>query len=147
MLLVACLGIRPAASQVGVELDPVVVGLPVVDIGHAGDGSERLVLATTDGMLWVVEDGQLAPQPWLDLSDRVVCCGESGFAAFAFHPEFPTRDEVFVLYTRVGPQLAQAKDSVLSRIRLAADGSGRFDPATEVILLRIPEPASNHNAN
>ncbi|MDA8016734.1 MAG: PQQ-dependent sugar dehydrogenase [Thermoanaerobaculia bacterium] len=135
-----------AGELTAIDLVPVVTDFAAVDIGHLGDGSGRLVLATTEGRLWTVEEGKLANRPLLDISDRVVCCGESGFAAFAFHPDFPERDEAFLLYTRTGDQLGPAKDSVLSRVRVSPQ-SPLLGEVREEILLRIREPASNHNAN
>ena len=147
--------VMAGSGQPLAELQPVVDGFSVVKIGHFGDGSGRVVLGTTAGLIFQLSDPRAAAVPsgefklLLDLRSRVECCGEQGLASFAFPAGFPQRGEMYVLYVRSGPGAAQAPDSVLSRFFLAADtdaGELRFDPASEEILLRIPQPAGNHNA-
>ncbi|HLY35323.1 MAG TPA: PQQ-dependent sugar dehydrogenase, partial [Candidatus Limnocylindria bacterium] len=63
--------------------------------------------------------------------------GERGLLGLAFHPGFPDPPRIFVDYTRQ-PDGA----TVISELQATA---GRADPASERILLVIPQPYANHN--
>lgn len=77
---------------------------------------------------------------FVDLRDRVESApNEAGLLGMAFHPDFADNGEVFLSYTRANP-LA----SVLSRF-ISHDGGLTLDPASEVVLLTVPQPYSNHN--
>ncbi len=63
---------------------------------------------------------------------------ETGLLGMAFHPNFPTDDRVFLSYTiQEGSQLV----SRVSSFRSSATALG----TTEVVVLRVNQPASNHN--
>ncbi|MEJ5199667.1 MAG: Flp pilus assembly protein CpaB, partial [Anaerolineae bacterium] len=64
---------------------PVVSGLSApVHIAHAGDGSGRLFLVEQAGRIRILAGGALQPTPFLDIADRVSCCGERGLLSIAF---------------------------------------------------------------
>lgn len=145
--LVGCALGAPLASQVpDLELELVFEGSRIIDVGHFGDGSDRLLLAATEGRIYVIEDGVLAADPVLDIRDRSECCGEQGFASFAVHPEFPATPEIFVMYTARFGAIGGAPDDVLSRFTWSP-AAGRFDASSEVEILRIPQPDPTHNGN
>ena len=79
---------------------------------------------------------------FIDLGTRVSSGGETGLLGMAFHSGFPASDQrVYLAYTAlVGSQLV----SRLSEFR-SADGGLTLDPASEVILLSVNQPQSNHN--
>ena len=61
----------------GLGLEPVVSGLgPITGVTHAGDG--RLFVVEQPGRIRVVVDGQLLPQPFLDVSAQTSSDGERG---------------------------------------------------------------------
>ena len=82
-----------------------------------------------------------AASDFLDISDHVTCCGETGLLGVAFHPGFPDSDaRVYVSYTTtVGAQLV----SRLS-VYTSSDHGATLDPASETILLQVDQPESNH---
>src|SRR5690606_36783559 len=77
-------------AGVGLELVEVAGGFDrPVYVTNAGDGSGRLFVVGLDGVVWVIEDGQVLDEPFLDVSDIVRDeDGEQGFFAIAFHPEY-----------------------------------------------------------
>lgn len=103
---------------------------------HAGDGSGRLFLVQQGGSVRVLAGGQLLAQPFLSIP--VSCCGERGLLGLAFHPDYPSNGFFYVSYTD------SQGDSVVSRFEVSADPN-RADPASEVVLLRVAQPESNHN--
>ena len=115
---------------------PVVAGLDrPVDLKHAGDG--RLFVVEKQGVIRIVRDDVLLPEPFVDLRDRVGSgASEQGLLGLAFHPRFAENGRLFVNYTDT------AGDTVVARYLASGD---RADPASEVILLRIAQPFANHN--
>lgn len=110
-------------------------------VTHAGDGSGRLFVVQRGGQIRIVEpDGSVLPQPFLDISSRVVTSGqEQGLLGLAFHPKYATTGRFFVNYTRQ-PDGA----NVIAEFRVSSS-SDVADPASERTLIAIPDPAANHN--
>lgn len=115
---------------------PVVSGLrQPVDLQHAGDG--RLFVVEKPGVIRILRAGQLDPEPFLDLRDRVGSgSSEQGLLGLAFHPRFAETGALFVNYTD------GAGDTVIARFTASGE---RADPASATVLLRIPQPFANHN--
>ena len=134
----------PAAAQ-GLALDPVeAVGALTrpVAIAAPGDGSGRLFIAQQTGEIVILDGGSLLATPFLDLSARVTCCGESGLLGLAFHPDYGTNGQFFVDFTEtVGGQLR----TVVARYTVAAGDPDVADPLSEDVLFTVDQPAGNHN--
>jgi glucose/arabinose dehydrogenase len=136
-LVTACGG--AAEGQETIRLEPVVDGLvrPVF-VTHAGDGSGRLFVVEQEGFVLVLGADGLEEEPFLDLSQKVLCCGERGLLGLAFHPSFPDDPRLFVDYTR-------RPDGATVVSELTVGDSGRPNPGSERVLLTIGQPFSNHN--
>ena len=108
-----------------------------VDIQSANDGSGRLFIIEKYGVIRVYENGQLLPQPFLDITDRVDDSGnEMGLLGFAFHPDYEQKGYFYVNYTGDGGN---------TRIsRFQANGN-LADADSEKVLLVIEQPYPNHN--
>jgi uncharacterized repeat protein (TIGR03806 family) len=66
---------------------------------------------------------------------------ERGLLGMAFHPNYPTDPRVYLFYTgTVGSQLVDR----VSQFRLASNGT-QLDPASELELFNVNDPATNHN--
>ena len=127
-------------ASIRVELESVVGGLDTpVGIAHAGDGSGRLFVLEKVGRIRVVQDRALLPTPFLDITGRVGSSqNEQGLLGLAFHPDYTANGLFFVNYTdRQG-------DTVVARFSVSAD-PGQAEPASEVVLLTLDQPAGNHN--
>ena len=77
----------------------------------------------------------------LDIRPRVSTQGEGGLLGVAFHPDFSQNGYLYVHYTTTGPFR-----SVFSRFETDPENPRMFDPDSELILLEVNQPASNHNA-
>ncbi len=129
----------PPAEAGDLRLRSVATGLSLpLALTHAGDRSGRLFIAEQTGRIRVLSGGRLSPEPFLDLSDRISCCGERGLLGLAFHPRYAENGLFYVGYTD------PAGDTVISRFSVSADPD-RADPGSELILLTFDQPASNHN--
>lgn len=77
-----------------------------------------------------------------DLSDRVYVnerwLGEVGLLGIALHPRFPSDPRVFLSYTARTHELVLRISSFRVREHV-------IDPASEVVLLEVPQPFENHN--
>lgn len=112
----------------------------------APDGSGRRFLAQQTGKIRILpkdEGSASGDAVFLDLSDRNMAEKdfEEGLIGFAFHRDFATNRKFYVCYSQQGP-----KRSVVSEFQASTGDSSRADPATERILLEIPQPDWNHNS-
>ena len=78
---------------------------------------------------------------FLDITDRVNEGGnEEGLLGLAFAPDYGETGYFYVYYSARDP-----RRSVLSRFRASRNDPNRADVASELIILEVPQPASNHN--
>lgn len=118
---------------------------PIV-LTHAGDGSNRVFVATQHGVIHVFpnDPGSTATRVFLDLTDRVRYddkSNEEGFLGLAFHPRFRENGEFFAFYT---PK-AEKGVNLVSRFRVRKGEPNQADPASEEVLLRFEKPFWNHD--
>ena len=118
---------------------------PVV-ITHAGDQSNRLFLASQQGIVYVIpnrEDVRTATT-FLDIEDIVHYRerqNEEGLLGLAFHPDYKSNGHFFVYYTSTDEQ----KTSVISRFTVSQNDPNKADPKSELEIMRIAQPFWNHN--
>jgi len=99
----------------------------------------RLFVLEQRGVIWVIQDGVVLPDPFLDIRDRVESSAfEQGLLGLAFHPQFLANGFFYVNYTRFGG------DTVIARFSASADPN-RADPGSELVLLVVDQPFANHN--
>lgn len=109
-----------------------------LNVKHAGD--DRLFVAERDGIIKVINaDGSVNPTHFLNIDDKVSDSGgERGLLAIAFHPNYVTNGFFYVNYIDNINQ-----DTVISRFTRSSIGVA--DPNSEVVMLNISQPFSNHN--
>jgi len=113
---------------------------------HFGDGSNRVVVPTQQGVIHFFpnDNGATKTTVFLDIRDRVRYAdkqNEEGLLGLAFHPKFKTNGEFFVFYTDVKSTMA----NVVSRFRVSKADPNKADPASEEVLLRFEKPFWNHD--
>ena len=135
---------RAPSGEARIRLEAVAGGfeqpLLVLD---AGDGRSRLYVAERAGTLRAFDPTEAfeAPRLVLDLRDSVETDHpEQGLLGLAFHPDFAVNGRLFASYTTLGG------DARVTELRFDPAGE-RVDPASERELLRIPQPAGNHNTS
>jgi uncharacterized repeat protein (TIGR03806 family) len=77
---------------------------------------------------------------FIDITSRVRSGGEQGLLGMAFHPGFPTDPRAYLSYTNASSGLV----SRISEFR-TRDGGLTLDPSSEVVLLTVSQPETNHN--
>jgi len=152
-------------GDVTIELQPVATGL-IAPLGlvEPNDGSGRLFIYDQAGFVYVLEDGIVYPEPFLDVTSRLVSLGvrgegsydERGLIGFAIHPDFAHNGKVFTYtcepagsgtadFTTVVPVPGDMNNqSVISEWQVEPNDDDRIDPATRRELLRIDQPQFNH---
>lgn len=109
-----------------------------VCITNAGDS--RLFVVDQAGYIRTVDlTGKVNAQPFLDIRSRVVFSGERGLLGLAFHPEYKTNGFFYVNYVGTGDI------TTISRFRVNSDNPEIADPTSELKLMTITQPFSNHN--
>lgn len=113
-----------------------------VDIQHAGDGSDRLFVVSQPGVIYVFENNEnnSSKKVFLDLRDKVLFGGEQGLLGLAFHPDYKNNGYFYINYTTGNP-----RRSVISRIKVSSNDPDIADKNSELILLEVGQPYSNHN--
>jgi glucose/arabinose dehydrogenase len=107
-------------------------------ITHAGDKSGRLFVTGQEGCIIVVKNFTVQKTPFLDITDRVSCCGERGLLSVVFPAGYADKRYFYVNYTD------KNGDTVVARYRLTADPD-RADPKSEEVVLFAKQPFPNHN--
>jgi glucose/arabinose dehydrogenase len=130
----------PAAFTL--ELQPVLTGLrQPLFLTSPPDGSGRLFIVEQGGTIRIAENGQVLPQPFLDISTRIVAGGERGLLGMAFHPRYAETGRFFVMYTA-----REGGANTVARFEVSRTDANAADPNSGVTLLSIEDFAPNHNA-
>ncbi|HOC43681.1 MAG TPA: PQQ-dependent sugar dehydrogenase [Thermoanaerobaculales bacterium] len=147
-LVVAAAAAPAAATDPVLSLELVVGGLtnPAI-IANAGDGSGRLFIGEQDGLVRIWDGSQLLPTPFLDVTAQSISGGEQGLLGLAFDPGFESNRLLYVHYSAPDTTGDPAVDhfTTISRFTVDAGDPNQVDPASEIVLLRYPQPYGNHN--
>ena len=91
----------------------------------------------------MIYDGEtVLDPPFLDITARVICCGERGFLSVAFHPDFESNGFFYVDYT---DRSEYPGDVIVSRFKVSDDDPNIADPDSEKVILRLDQPNDTHN--
>ncbi len=114
-----------------------------VDLQHAGDGSNRIFVVEQAGVISVFDNNKTVSTTivFLDIRSQVRDSGnEEGLLGLAFHPDCENNGFFYVDYSASNP-----RRSVISRFQVDSSDSNRADLSSEVVLLEVNQPFSNHN--
>jgi glucose/arabinose dehydrogenase len=109
----------------------------------APDDPDRVYVVQKSGEIMIIENGQLLPTPFLDISNLVNDTspfGEEGLLGLAFHPDYATNGRFFVHYSKAGNG-----DNVVQEFKRSASDPHVADPTPVAIALEHPTAESNHN--
>ncbi len=113
-----------------------------VDIQTPRDGSNRLFVISQPGQILVFDNSSSASnsKTFLDIRSDVLAGGEQGLLGMAFHPDFSSNGYFYVDYTAGSP-----RRTVISRFQVSASDPDKADAGSELVLLEVEQPYSNHN--
>jgi glucose/arabinose dehydrogenase len=147
-----------AHAQVPVRLEPFVTGVnaPLAMVQPAGD--ERIFVIEQWGRVRIVRDGELEPEPFLDIRNLIPPLhpnfDERGLLGIAFHPDFKSNGRFFVAYSAylndqgdLGKQLWWSHTNVVAEYRVSKDDPDVADPQSGRIVHSLDWPQFNHNGH
>lgn len=137
--LLTCLAFISLWAQDEITLVPLATGLNApLNIQNAGD--ERLFVVEQGGVIKIVNpDGSINATPFLDISGQISSGGERGLLGLAFHPDYENNGYFYLYFTQPDG------DTQVSRFSVDPVDPNIADPASELFLLDISQPFSNHN--
>ena len=148
LVVAVAAGMRPslaAGPLPSVELRPVFRELTLdrpVWMSEAPDGTGRLFIVEQAGRIVIVPQGGSgngAKEFFNIVSRRPYMDNEEGLLSLAFHPRYASNGLFYVYYNQQNP-----RRSVISEFKVSAADPDRADPASERVLLTVPQPYGNH---
>ncbi len=133
----------PGSFSIGLE--PFASGFesPVYAVGP-NDGSGRLFVLEQAGRIRIVREGEVVPEPFLDIAEIVESGGsEQGLLGLAFPENFAESGAFYVYYTARSEE--GVGDNTIARYRVSEDDPDLADPASAEVLLAVPDTRTNHN--
>ncbi|MCF6264202.1 MAG: PQQ-dependent sugar dehydrogenase [Xanthomonadales bacterium] len=110
-------------------------------VRHAGDGSGRLFIIEQAGTIRIYNGTSVLEAPFLDINLKVSSGGERGLLGLDFDPDFSNNGYFYVNYTKSSPNFG---DTIIERYKVSSDPNVA-DPASAQVIMRIDQPAENHN--
>lgn len=113
-----------------------------LDFQYAGDGTNRVFVVSQTGLIYVLENTPSAKSAkvFLDIRDEVIHGGELGLLGLAFHPDYEKNGFFYINYTTPSPLR-----SIIARYSVSSKNPDIADKKSELVLLEIHQPYSNHN--
>ena len=134
----------PEPPALGVErvFPALAFSQPLAMLQAPGDNTRWFVVEQTGRVRVFANSPQAgAFTTFADITDRVTNGGEMGLLGMAFAPQFPADPRVFLSYTN--ESTGNPRVSRISEFQIGAGGN--LDPNSEVVLLTIEQPETNHN--
>ncbi|MEJ7809370.1 MAG: PQQ-dependent sugar dehydrogenase [Gemmatimonadaceae bacterium] len=126
----------PAVASLRLEL--VASGLANPLYLTAPNGDARLFIVEQPGRVRIVQNGQLLPAPFLDISSKVSSGGERGLLSVAFHPRYAQNGLLYVNYTDT------RGDTRVERYHVSANAN-LADASSAALVITVAQPFANHN--
>lgn len=145
MVVVLLYGAQTANAQISVEQAfPTITFERPVDLQQPVGEPDKLFVVEQQGRIYWFDKNSDSPekQLFLDIRDRVNDSGnEEGLLGLAFHPEFQSNGYFYVDYTAATP-----RRTVIARYSISSENPEVADKSSELVILEVPQPYSNHNA-
>ncbi|MFN0157185.1 MAG: PQQ-dependent sugar dehydrogenase [Bacteroidota bacterium] len=113
-------------------------------VTHAGDGTNRVFVLQQNGLIRVLPNDSAATSAstFLNIANKLSSPGgEEGLLGLAFHPNYENNGYFYVNYTAPSPLR-----TVISRFSVMPGNPNKADSLTELKILEVGQPFSNHNA-
>lgn len=114
-----------------------------LDLQHAGDNTDRLFVVEQRGVISVFQNEPNTDDAkvFLNLEAQVNDEGnEEGLLGLAFHPDYENNGFFYVNYTASNPSR-----TVISRFEVTGSDPDMADAGSELVLMEIEQPYTNHN--
>lgn len=150
LLFISLLTVSASFSQY--KLRPAFPNLPLfsnpIEMTHSNDGTNRLFVLQQRGLVYVFNNSPTVStrKTFLNLSGKVSPSGsELGLLGIAFHPNYSVNNYFYVNYTFDSAGSGSGSWSRVSRFTASSVNPDTVLLNTELILMTIAQPYSNHN--
>lgn len=137
-----------AQAEVPVKLEPFITGLNAPLAMVQPEGDDRTFVIEQFGRVRIVRDGQLEPDPFLDIRNLIPQLwkdfDERGLLGLAFHPKFQENGRFYVAYTAhldfqgdLGKQFWWDHTNVVAEYTVSKEDPDAADPRSGKILTSI----------
>jgi glucose/arabinose dehydrogenase len=143
LLILALAGVKNSYAQVEfVNAYPNRSFSQPIFLTHAGDATNRVFVAQQNGLIVVFPNDSTGSSinNFLNVTDKILSGGERGLLGLAFHPNYASNRYFYVNYTRAGDGA-----TIVSRFQTQSGNPNKADSLSELVLLTIQQPFSNHN--
>ncbi len=142
------------SDDLGSESPPVAINVNIVnafpdlgfsrplDLQSPADGTNRIFVAEQGGLIKVFQNQSDITESttFLSLGSKISSSqGELGLLGLTFHPDYASNGFFYVCYS-ASPTL-----SVISRFSVTLGNPNIADENSELVLIEIPQPRTNHN--
>src|SRR5580692_5833171 len=137
--------LRPAFPQLTLDRP--------VGMCQAPDGSDRRFIVEQTGRILIIPGGSdgSSVKEFLNITERkpFVDLGANthvGLISVAFHPGYKTNGLFYIFYaqTNANPTGQFPRRNVISEFKVSATDPDRADPASERVVLEVPEPFNSN---
>ncbi|MCX7769367.1 MAG: PQQ-dependent sugar dehydrogenase, partial [Flavobacteriales bacterium] len=132
----------PVYSQ-NIQLVPFITSGLNLPVGcYFAPGDDHLYIVQQRGKIMLATStGTVLSTPFLDITSLVSQTGnERGLLGLAFHPDYVNNGYFYVNYTK-----ASNGNTVIARYQRSSGNPLQADPNSQLILMEITQPYSNHN--
>ena len=114
----------------------------MTNLVQPGDTDDLIFITEQRGVIYAFSaNNSQQADIFLDITDRVNRGGdEEGLLGLAFDPDYQGNGYFYVYYSAADP-----RRSVLSRFSLDQENTNIADPQSEVVIMEVAQPYSNHN--
>jgi len=112
----------------------------VTAIVQPRDDASRLFIMDLEGTISIVDNGELLPEPFLDVSEQITTeTFGQGLIGMAFHPDYAENGYFYISYTPVG------NHPILARYSVSADNPNQANFESELIIIQVDHASAWHN--
>jgi glucose/arabinose dehydrogenase len=127
----------PTSPSLGAQQIVAALGRPVYLTAPPGDA--RLFVVLQSGRIRIIENDQLSPDVFLDISGQVSSGNEQGLLSMAFHPNYATNGHFYINYTD------QGGDTRVVRYTVSGGNANQADAGSAVPIITVSQDFGNHN--
>lgn len=142
--LLSCNEVPPVPTGIQVErVFPDLSFQEMTNLVQPDDASDLMFVTEQRGVIYSFSaNNSQQADVFLDITDRVNRGGnEEGLLGLVFGPDYQENGYFYVYYSAADPSR-----SVVSRFSLDEEDTDVADPGSEVIIMEVAQPFSNHNA-
>ena len=159
LIAVTSMGAVGSASAADIKLEPYVTGVNTPLAMVQPNGDDRKFVIEQFGKVRVIDaDGNLLPQPFLDIRNKIVDqwhdFDERGLLGLAFHPDFASNGKFYVAYSTttnfqgdLGKLFWWDHTNTVEEYTVSADDPNVANVSSGRIISEIDWPQFNHNGH